>query len=337
MKRFVASLVLPAFLLACGSGSNPFDQGLSGVAPGLPPAPPAGPPAGIPASISNDLTQVTFDSATNTLVVDSLTLDNVPLRAVYARRPNLDTNGYLAFTAQNDGLDRHSTAYFGRSNNDQSVRAGVAATGGPRNRFFSGAFYERDGLYTPPPVTPTSGLVSYSGNYVGLINIGFIDRGGARDDLIAPPGGTTIELTPDQAMTVQGNVFINADFADNQIEGNITNRTVVDNTPGLPAGTVLPSLVLISTDINADGSFAGTVEYDAIIVGNEALNNPIGDFGGILGGPNASGLAGAIALNEFDGINDPLGLEGEREFGIFVLDQCGQPVEDTLGCQGTNP
>ncbi|MEM6480290.1 MAG: thymidylate synthase [Pseudomonadota bacterium] len=332
MKRIVASFMLPAFLLACGSGSNPFDQGPAAGAPDD--APPTAPPAGIPTSISNDLTQVTFDPATNTLIVDSLTLDNVPLRSVYTRRPGLDRNGYAAFTTQNDALDRHSTSYFGQSNNDQSVRAGVAVTGGPRNRFFGGAFYERDGAYSPPPVTPTTGLVSYAGNYVGLINIDFIDRGGPRDDLIVPPGTTPLELIPGQAITIEGRAFINADFADNAIEGNIFDRSFVD---GPAAGTVLPSLVLISTDIGTDGSFAGTVEYDSVSEGPDAVGTPIGDWGGILGGPNASGLAGAISLREFDGLNNPLGLEGEEEFGIFVLDQCGQPVDDAVGCAGTNP
>lgn len=335
MKRFVASLVLPAFLLACGSGSNPFDDGLQAGQPGTPPV--TTPPSGIPGSISSDVTRISFNPATNTLVVEGLTLDNVPFQASYARRANLDRNGYIAFTAQNDALDRHSTSYFGNSNNDGSVRAGVTVTGGPRNRFFGGAFYERDGAYAPPPVTPTTGLVSYAGNYIGLVNLGFNNPGSPRNDLIAAPGGTPAELVPDQAVTVEGRAFINADFADNSIEGNIFDRTIVDGSPGLAAGTVLPSLVLLATNIDADGSFSGTVEYDAVSEGQDAIGNPIGDWGGILGGPNASGLAGAIKLEEFDGINDPLGLEGEEEFGIFVLDQCGQPVEDAVGCAGTNP
>ncbi|MEM6577697.1 MAG: thymidylate synthase [Pseudomonadota bacterium] len=332
----MAVLLLPAFLMACGSGSNPFEPDPD---PGAPGAGPPGPttPTGIPDAISGDVTRISLDPVSGNLTVEGLTLDNVPFAATYTPQPNLDRNGYTAFTAQNDALDRHSTSYFGNTNNDGSARAGVTVTGGPRNRFFGGAFYERDGAYTPPPITPTSGLVSYAGNYIGLINIDFNDTGSARNDLIAVPGGTPSELIPGQAVTVEGRVFINTDFADNSIEGNIFNRSVVDGSPSLAANTVLPSLVLINTGIDADGSFSGNVEYEAAdFPGDNVIGNPIGDWGGIIGGPNGSGLAGAIRLTEFDGPNDPLGLENEEEFGIFVLDQCGQPVDDAVGCAGAN-
>jgi hypothetical protein len=142
MKRFVATLVLPAFLLACGGGSNPFEPD-----PAAPGAPDPGdgdvevnPDTGIPLTLANDVTRITYVPGSPTLTVEGLTLDDVPFTSIYQRAPALDRGGYVAYTAQDDPLDRHTTAYVRQSDNDGSVRAGVAVSGGPRNRFFGGGF-----------------------------------------------------------------------------------------------------------------------------------------------------------------------------------------------------
>ena len=333
MKRFVAALMLPAFLLACGSGSNPFEPD---------PAPPAEDPApdpgdeenpvteaGIPESLAGDLTRVSFNPNTvpPTLSVEGVTLDDEPFIANYRRRPGLDRNGYIAFTAQDDPLDRHFTAYGREANNNSGVRAGVVVSGGVRNRFFGGGYYERDGAYTPPNPATTTGLVSYAGNYVGLINVG-----GSSEDLAPVPGGTDPDLAPLQAAEVTGNILIQADFADNAVEGNIYNRQILDTA------TVLPSIVLLNTSIDpTTGTFLGDTEYEAgDFPGENVIGTDIGDYGGIFGGTNASGVAGTIHLEQWDGPNNPLGFEGEEEYGVFVLDQCGQPVDDPI-CAGVNP
>ena len=327
MKRFVATLVLPAFLLACGGGSNPFEPDPEPPTSGDPGAEDVNPETGIPNSLANDVTRITYVPGSATLTVEGVTLDDVPFTSIYQRRPALDRNGYEAYTAQDDALDRHNTAFARQSANDAAVRAGVVVSGGPRNRFFGGGYYERDGAYTPPAVSPTSGLVSYAGTYVGLTNLN-----GDGGDLITPPGGTPPELIPSQAAEVTGDVFINADFADNAVEGNIYNRQLADS------GLVLPAIVLISTEIKGDGTFYGTeVEWDqGAFPADSVIGTDIGDYGGIFGGQNASGIAGVIHLTQFDGPNDPLSLENEEEYGVFVLDQCGQPVDDPI-CAGVNP
>lgn len=325
MNRFVASLVLPAFLLACGGGSNPFDPDPAAPDPGTGTGGDEDNPttdAGIPTALANDLARVTYDAANQTLSVEGITQDGSPVTIPYRRRPGLDRNGYQAYTFQDDGLDRHVTAYAAEANNNSGVRAGVAVSGGPRNRFFGGGYYERDGAYAPG-----TGQVSYAGNYVGLTN-----GAGSGEDLIGAPAGTDPDLVPSQAAEVTGRVFVNADFADGAVEGNITNRQRVDG------GITLPSVVLINTPIDSDGTFVGQVEYEqADFPGESVTGQSIGSYGGIFGGANASGVAGVIHLEEFDGPNDPLGFENEEEYGVFVLDQCGQPVEDAAGCAGTNP
>ncbi len=326
MKRYLAVLLGSALLYACGSGSNPFTtdaddgNGTGGNNPSV--------TNDIPTALAGDVTRVTYDPAAMTLTVEGLTLDDIPFSATYARRPGKDVAGYEAYTTQNDGLDRHSTAYVAQSNNAGAVRASVVSTGGPRNRVFAGGFYERDGGYTPPAVSPTSGLVSYAGSYVGLTNVD-----GDGSDLIPVAPGTPPELIPSEAAEITGDAFLQADFADNSVEGNITNRVLVDR------GTPLGSIVLVQTGIEADGTFSGTqVEYDLLAYpGENVVGTDIGDYGGIFGGPDASGVAGIVQLDQFDGPNDEeLGFEAETEVGIFVLDQCGQPVDASI-CANVNP
>ncbi|MCV2893283.1 hypothetical protein [Lentibacter sp. XHP0401] len=130
---------------------------------------------------------------------------------------------------------------------------------------------------------------------------------------------------PGQAARTEGNIFLNVTFGENNnaINGSVYDRSIVDT------GQALPSIVLVATDIAADGTFLGQVEYDGI------LNNNIGDYGGIFGGPNAESVAGVVSLEEFD--NDTLGFDNELEIGVFVLDQCGTPDAIDPLCANVNP
>ncbi|SHK99411.1 hypothetical protein SAMN05444414_103217 [Roseovarius marisflavi] len=335
MKHLVASLAAAALLGGCGSGSNPF-EGQSGTDTGTgtgtvtdPDAPvTTTTPVTVSAVLAGNVQSISFDPGTQTLSIDGLNLDEVPVTATYRRRPGLDQPGYLAFTAQDDPLDRHFTAFAAQSNNSGSVRAGVVGSSGPRNRFFAGTFFERDGDYTPPDVTSTTGLVSYAGSYVGVTNRGSTTG----SDLLPVPAGTPDELLVSQiSRTVTGQVFLNADFADNSVEGNIFGRSIAES------GQELPSLVLVASEIAANGTFNGTVEYDLRDPRSAAdVPTPNGSYGGVFGGPGADGVAGAINLTDFDGVGDPLGFENELETGIFVLDQCGQAVSSPI-CASVNP
>lgn len=330
MKNIVVGLMAAALLGGCGSGSNPFERNADPDEEVTPPDPDAvtpSTPVTVPAGLAGNVSSIAFDPATGTVSVVGLSLDEVPVTAIYRRRPGLDRPGYLAYTAQDDPLDRHFTAYVAQSNNSGAVRAGTVGSPGPRNRFFGGGFFERDGGYTPPQVTETTGLVSYAGNYIGVTNLGTTSGG----DLLTVPAGTPDELLVSQSQTVTGQVFLNADFADNSVEGNIFGRNIAET------GQELPSLVLVSSQINANGTFSGGVEYD---LGDPRSNTDTttgnGTFGGVFGGPNAEGVAGVVNLTEFDGASNPLGLENELETGIFVLDQCGAAVSAPI-CAGVNP
>jgi len=193
-----------------------------------------------------------------------------------------------------------------------------------------GAHFERDGPWDPPEVTEDTGLVTYAGSYVAVTNIGDVNG----SDLL-PTTVTDTEILVPQALVIHGDAFINADFADNSVEGNIYNRQLLDTD--LNVISDLPSIVLVVTDIEANGSFTGTVEYDTSdpLSGADG-NTEIGTYAGVFGGTNADSVAGAVELDQFDGVDDNLGFETELETGTFVLDRCGTAGAPII-CDSVNP
>jgi hypothetical protein len=171
------------------------------------------------------------------------------------------------------------------------------------------------------------------------------------DPALLADGTVPVEIRPTQVATVTGRVFINADFADNSLEGNIFDRRLVVDLPladqislGLisadptqPDQDGLASVVLTATAIEANGTFNGDVEIDAR-VDPDGNRTPVGTFGGVFGGQNADAVAGVVDLTQLSGdAIDVLELQGDLlETGIFVLDQCGQAVDAAL-CDAVNP
>jgi len=330
MAQKVAGLLVCAVLAACSSGSNPFASDDDGTGGGTGTGGGGGTSAiTVPDGIAGAVSRIAYDADAGTLLVEGVSLDEVPYSATYQRAPTLDQDGYIAFTVQEDAGDRHFTAYAGQSTSG-AARAGVISSPGPRNRSIMGAYFERDGTYTPPEVTSDSGLVTYAGSYIGVTNVG--DPNGS--DLLPPVSGDP-ELVVPQALIVHGDAFINADFADNSVEGNIFNRELLDTD--LNPISDLPSIVLMVTNITADGAFDGTVEYDiSDPLSGATEHTQIGTYAGVFGGESADSVAGGVQLEEFDGVGDNLGLEAELESGIFVLDQCGFPGSAAI-CASVNP
>lgn len=336
MKQTVASLLVCALLTACASGSNPYKDdgtngdGGNGDGTNGDDTTTVDTPVSVPSAIAGNISNVSFDSAAGTLTVEGMSLDEVPYSAVYTRAPGLDQDGYVAFTAQEDPLDRHYTAYT-RESTSGAVRATAVSSPGPRNRSFMGAHFERDGAFDPPDVTGNTGLVTYAGNYVGVTNGG--DPNGS--DLL-PTGPVDPELVVPQALVVHGDAFINADFADNAVEGNIYNREMLDTD--LNVIGQLPSVVLVVSDIEANGTFSGTVEYDTSDpLSGTTVETEIGTYAGVFGGTDSDSVAGGVQLEQFDGVSDNLGLTNELETGVFVLEQCGTAGAPPAICSNVNP
>lgn len=306
MKTFTGVCALALVVGACGS-SNPFTTATD-TDPGT------GTSTGVvvPTLVANDLDSLSYNAATQTLTVNGITQDGVDVANNYRHIAASFLDGYETFTAQNDPLGRHATAFVASR---EGVQAGVVMTGGQFNRVFGGSFYDRTGTYDPPTVTENSGDVSYVGNYAGLVN-----GAGPVTDLLPVTGPTDNPDNPVQAGYVRGMVFVNVDYADMNVEGEIYDRVLRLNG----GFAVLPDIILVETALADNGTFEGsTVEFEGI------LDRDIGSYGGVIGGPGANALAGGITLTEFS--DD---LEDEIEYGVFVLDLCTAASTDPV-CPNT--
>ena len=298
MKRLSMG-ILALFALSACSGGNPFATDTETETPDT----------GIPDVLASDLDGISYDPVGQTLTVRGVSLDNTPYEAVYTRKPGLDRGGYEAYTTQDGSLQRHTTAYV---RDIDGTRSAVVVTGGQFEHYFAGTVYGRSGGFDPATSNQSGQLVSYAGNYVGLLN-----APGDGGDLLPVAPGTPNSVRPVQAAEVTGRVLINADFADNQVNGTIFNRNWVDNP-----GTVLEDLALKPSEITSDGTFTGEVTIN--------LQNK-GTYGGIFGGDQSSVVAGSLfAKDHIDGVTN------EEEYGIFVLLKCGTPNQDAL-CNQPNP
>ena len=314
MTRQLMAILLGLSLAACSSPA-PFGDGT-----GTDPEESENPEdietdtGSIPSVLAKDLESFTYNAADETLTIRGISLDNSPFEETYRRRSGLDRGGYQAYTAQDGSLDRHSTAFV---RDIRGTRAAIAVTGGQFTYFFAGGAYANSGNYSPP-VAPGSnesgGLVTYGGDYVGLLN-GPGDPG----DLLPVAPGTEPSFLPTTAAQVTGRILINASFSDGSVNGTITNRQAYIGTAPAQA---IEDLDLAPAPIAADGTFFGETSV--------GLQNR-GNYGGIFGGAGATEVAGVVeAADHIDA------FENEEELGTFVLSQCGQPDADPV-CNQPNP
>ncbi len=306
MTRLMIGLAACLGLAACG-GTAPFGGTTSDVDDET---------SAIPETIAGSVQSVTYDPSNQTLTVVGVPFDDGPTTGVYRRRPGLDRPGYQAFTAQDGSLDRHTTAYVQNINGTQ---AGLVVTGVQFEEYYGGVVYSRGSFSAPvpPDATQNGGLVSYAGNYIGLLN-----GPGSSEDLIDVTPGTSPSATSAQAAEVTGQVLITGDFAQNQVDGVVYNRRVLDyDSNGLVSPNdanplAVDDLALDGTAIETDGTFAGTVS-----VGNQVR----GDYAGAFGGTGATEVAGGLFAQEH--IAE---FQNEDEYGMFVLSQCGTPSSDPV-------
>ncbi|MEP6066343.1 MAG: thymidylate synthase [Paracoccaceae bacterium] len=325
MKRITitATAVLLA-LGACGDG-NPF------FAPETTPVTTAPTTtSNIPEDVAGSVANVSFDPTANTLSITGLLRDGNVVTQTYTRNAGLDAAAgsgvYQAYTFQDDPLDEHTTVYVRRLGD---VEGSVAVTGGQFRFFSGGVAYKRDGEFDPivPDDATDRGLVTYAGEYIGLSDID-----GPNTDLLPVPGGVSPSVTPSQAAPVTGDVFINVEFGTNNVAGVVYDRQI--NVNGL-GNVTLPDLILVPTDLSTDGSFAGSVEAED--------QRPVGDYGGVIGGPQSDVVSGGLYALEHFGSSTGTALDSvtdEEEYGIFVLGRCGSALEDASAateCSSVDP
>ncbi|ETD87420.1 hypothetical protein [Rhodobacter capsulatus] len=257
----------------------------------------------IPAALSNNLKAVRYDGTTMKVTIDLL--DSTPAEVTYDRDARLDVPGYTAYRMQEDSLDRLFVA-LGAISDDGSVQAVTVGDGGQFNRYFAGGSYDRAGGFDRPEIGtgPGRGQVSYAGSYAAVTNVD-APRDGGPDDVALPISGTVDPINvPAQPGRITGDIFLNANFNDNTVNGAISNRVLVDTN------YALADVILVPGTIAEDGTFTGSAEYSDLTT--------IGSYGGIFGGTDANSVAGLVHLTEFE-----RNWTGEQEHGVFVLTQCG--------------
>ncbi|MEM6324146.1 MAG: hypothetical protein AAF748_10700, partial [Pseudomonadota bacterium] len=278
---------------------------------------------GVPLTVAVNLETIAFDPVADTLSVTIDSLDGTPVAVNYIRDENPARPlppGFRLYTLQEDPLDRLFAAVVAQSA-DGTATGAIVADGGQFNREFHGGYFDRTGGFDAPPVGPGpgQGQVSYAGSYVGLDDY---------SGIIPPlPAGADPALQMRGPGRVTGQVFINANFADMTLNGAVFNRQLIDIT-GSP---MIPNLVLVVTDIDEDGRFEGEVEQNRVVNGMGVIE-PVGDYAGLFSGPNASSIAAALVIENFNP-----DLVDETETGLIVLTQCGRPGEDAALCTDTAP
>jgi hypothetical protein len=305
MKRLGFMLALA--LAACsGNGYNPLNNPEPEVDGGGGGG--GGNASGIPDDLARNISTMSYNASKGTLSVTLTGLDADAIKATFTRTPGLDVGPYVAFTTQDDPLDRLFTALAATSF-DGSVTAGVAADGGQFGKYFPGGFYVQNAAYVPPSV---SGLASYAGRYVAVSNV---DAPGTH--LLSPPAGTDPAVLPAESARIDGMIFINIQFGEDQLNGVIFDRQYTDY------GTSLPDVLLLPADVTSDGSFYGTAEGP-----NQTA---IGTYGGVLGGTGGTSIAGLVQTTDYDPTN---GNALEEETGVFVLTRCGLAGANAAACNG---
>lgn len=324
MSRFLTAALCSVALLAGCDSANPFtdpgtdtdtdtDTDTGGGGGGGGTTTPDG-------SVEN-VESISYTPGSSTITVTGIPFDGVDPafpESEYAANATLTAlaPGYAVYTNQEDPLDRLYIAVVAESS-DGGVQAGVAADGGQFTTFYGGGYYTQIGTYTPG-----TGQVSYAGNYVGLSNL---DADGS--ELQPPTVPVDPGLLPDQSAQILGEILLNVDFGQNQVEGGIVDLQYVNIDPGYVAtygSADLPDVFLIAADITEGGAFSGSVENPA--------QEGIGTYSGTFGGDGATSIGGVVVL---DGDWDP-NVINEKQFGVFVLTQCGQPGDDPI-CATVNP
>ncbi|MEL6523602.1 MAG: transferrin-binding protein-like solute binding protein [Pseudomonadota bacterium] len=322
LRPWVAVVSIPVFVAACGGDSNPINGNGTELEGGVTQEE-ADPDAlpDIPENFAQNVADASFDPGDpadptdDTLTVNISSLDSGEVDTTFVRQVDLDVPGFAAFSAQDDRLDRIFIALAGESP-DGTVRAVVAGDGGQFGRFFAGTDFEQ----VDDAEVPTTGLVSYAGNYAGVTNLNTIEN----DIRITPDDDDARQAN--QPRLTQAEIFLNVDFADGALNGTMFNRQFTD-------GVALPD-VNLADGVIEDGGFTGTAE----MFDDEGTPTGVGEFGGVFGGEGATSAAGAVVLTNIFGPDSDLSDDLDRENGVFILPKCtGDPAEDPASCNGANP
>jgi hypothetical protein len=287
-------LSVMALVLLAGCDGNPFPSGGSGSGGGGGTTPPA--TTAVPASVKGNMNSASYTPGDPTIKINMTSQDASILSASYKRNPTYDVAGYTAYTYQETTSNRYVLALVKQTG---SAKGLVAVEGGQFANYHGGGDFVRA---TADVFTlPTSGVgapYTYSGSYVGLMNVG---------EAVPGPGG---DLDPTRAYRTTGRALITADFMEMSISGGVDQRSFVDasaaTNPSLPQ-TPLSTISLFQAPITASGTFAGKVKIG---------ENEVGDYAGLFAGLNASQIATLLVFTPY------VSSSIIKEHGLIVLGNC---------------
>ena len=280
--RIVATLAMGLALAGCGG--NPFvdEDGEGGGDGGGEVTDP------IPEALRMNVQSVTYDGTTLTARIDGFA-SNEPI-TTFQRAEAFDVNGFNAYTYRETSSNRLFVALVSNSQGDDGTATVIGS--GQFTEMVWGARYQANTAFDAPT---DGGLATYSGRYVGLLNVG------------TNAGGPGFPNNPIRPARVEGTTLLNADFNNMQVEGSIYGREVVELAEDDP-NKQLENIFLQITAIEPDGSFAGNLVFDD----REAA----GTAGGTFVGEDGTGVVGATELTPIRTNRDVL------EIGVFSADRC---------------
>lgn len=303
-------VTLAALLLLAACGGNPFpgdvDEDTDG--DGVPDTV----SEAVPEEVAVNLRAITYKPGNGgSLSVNMDGLVGSPLNVTFQRNEALDISGYRAFSYQETGTQRTHLALV-RDNARGNLRALATADGGQFNRHFGGTYFARLDAFTRPAVGTgkEAGQFSYAGSYAGV----FVSDGESTTPGL--PGA----LAPTGNLRVRGDALINANFANDNVNGGVANRWLLDasgnrvdlNGDGrISAADKLADITFPETEINEVGGFLGDVEFSG------APGQAIGSVAGLFGGRAASDIAATLVINP---------IQGEQyiwEYGVMNIPRCG--------------
>ena len=275
---------LMALLVLAGCGGSPFAGGGGGGGVTQ---------VTVPAAVKVNMKAATYTPGQPTIQINMTSQDANALSASYVRNASFDVGGYQAYTYQESSSNRYVVALVKETG---SVKGLVAVEGGQFANYHAGGDFVRADVFT----LPASGLgpkYTYSGSYVGMMNIGVPVSG---------PGG---DLDPTRAYRTTGRALITADFTEMSVSGGVDGRAIID-TLSPSAGIVDPALDTIAlneTGVTSSGTFAGKVKIGAA---------DVGDYAGLFAGLDAAQVAALLVFQPYK--TNPL----IKEHGLIVLDNC---------------
>ena len=233
-----------------------------------------------------------FDAdVTNTSVPSTITVDYSQATDQFTFAADGSAlNGLVRTESHDNGMvlgfkDAAGDQFGFAHRSDTGLATAVGADGNGFN--YRGATIERFG----EAEVPRSGAATFTGDYAGF--------GGNQ----TPEGSVT-----DVQYLVNGDVTLSADFADNTVNGSITNRTVRTENTNNDLGTDVEDITLNSTTLDGNIRFTGVATGGGIDGGTTSN----GSFTGSINGEAEEAIGILTIDQDHNGLNN-------FEWGIFVL------------------